>query len=206
MIIQWLGHSCFRVESGGYSIVLDPYRDGKIAGLRPLRVSADAVLCSHDHDDHGYVQAVSLTGGGKASPFTIRRVQSAHDKEDGARRGKNTIHVLEAEGLRVAHLGDLGTVLTRQQVEAIGPLDALMTPVGGYYTIDADEAAQVVKQLNPRLILPMHYRSNRFGFPEISGLEPFTAQFAAVEWVDSDTVRLDASGPRGVVVLSYPQE
>lgn len=172
MTIQWLGHSCFRIQSDGYAIVLDPYADGAVAGLPPLRTTANAVLCSHGHRDHSYVQAVALRDVDAPSPFTVTEIESAHDDVGGEKRGMNTIRVLEAGGMRVAHLGDLGTQLTDAQRAQIGPLDALLVPVGGYYTIDAEGAKAVVSALRPTVTIPMHYRTEAFGYPEIATLMP----------------------------------
>lgn len=204
MIIQTLGHACFRITAGGYAIVLDPYKDGMIPGLRPLHVQANAVLCSHQHGDHGYVQAVTIVPAGGPSPFTITRVQSAHDDQDGAKRGMNTIHVLDAEGLRVCHLGDLGTMLTAAQVEAIGPVDAVCVPTGGYYTIDAITAKAVCDALSPRMIVPMHFRSIGAGLEELDTLDTFLSLYEGdVTLLESDTFTLTKHAPRGVVVPQY---
>ena len=104
--IQWLGHSCFRVECQGYAVVLDPFEPGSVPGLRDIRQTADQVLCSHQHHDHNYRAGVALRQDGPANPFTITALPSFHDGCGGAKRGPNTIHLLEAQGLRVAHLGD----------------------------------------------------------------------------------------------------
>lgn len=107
MKLTWLGHSCFRVEYDDYAIVLDPYAPGSVPGLAPLDVEADEVLCSHEHGDHGYRAAVRLRPARRPSPFSVTRVASAHDDRGGSLRGPNTVHVLEAGGVRAAHLGDL---------------------------------------------------------------------------------------------------
>lgn len=203
MTIQWLGHACFRIACGAYSIVIDPYGDGTVPGLPPLRVRANAVLCSHTHGDHGYTQAVTIVGAKAPSPFQVTRVESTHDDAGGAKRGMNTIHVLQAGGVRVAHLGDLGTMLTPEQMEAIGPLDAVMVPIGGYYTIDAKGAKAVVDALAAPVILPMHYRGEDFGFDEINTLEPFLAQYADIDYVGGDTIEITKGMRPAVAVLAY---
>ena len=130
MKLTWLGHSCFAVESGGYRVVLDPYY---VESYPPLHTSANEVLCSHHHRDHDFVEAVELTPRG-GSPFTVETVQAFHDDQGGALRGTNTIHVLAAEGLRVVHLGDLGHELSGEQLAPLRGCDALLIPVGGFYT------------------------------------------------------------------------
>lgn len=203
MIIQWLGHACFRLEADEYSIVLDPYGHGTVPGLRPLDVTASEALCSHGHGDHNAASLVRLEAGGSASPFTVTRLACFHDGEGGALRGPNTLHVLEAEDVRVAHLGDLGHPLTPEQAAAIGRLDAVMIPIGGYYTIGPEEAKAVVDLLRPHVVLPMHYRSEAFGFDEIGTLEPFLSLFSRVERLPGDTLEITRHMARRVAVPAY---
>ena len=146
MYITWLGHSCFRLESAGYGLVIDPYR--VVAGYPPLRVEANAVYISHHHFDHDCLEAVTLLPGGK-NPFTVETFSTSHDDCQGALRGDNTVHIFRAEGMTVVHLGDLGCALTAAQEEKISGCDALMLPVGGTYTIDAAAAAELVRRLHP---------------------------------------------------------
>ena len=107
MKITWIGHSCFKIESAGYAIITDPYEDGYVPGLKPLRESADMVLCSHEHGDHNARNLIKIKEGQKC-PFTVETIDTWHDEVHGKKRGPNTIHILEAEGIRVAHMGDLG--------------------------------------------------------------------------------------------------
>ena len=171
MKIIWNGHSCFTVESRDGTVVLDPFADGKVPGFQPLKLSADLVLCSHEHADHNSRKNVRLSG--KPCTVGVERVASWHDEVQGAKRGDNTIHVLTAEGLRVAHLGDLGCELTEEQAALLKNLDALMIPIGGYYTIDAKQAAEIIRQLQPRVTIPMHYRFGKFGYDVIATLDEF---------------------------------
>lgn len=203
MIIQWLGHSCFAVEADNYRIILDPYMDGKVPGLRPLRLTAQAVYCSHGHGDHNYVEAVKITDSGKPSPFTVRTVASDHDDKGGSLRGPNTIHILEAEGLRAVHLGDLGAMLTPQQVAEIGTVDVLMIPVGGFYTIDALTAHDNIRTLSPTVAIPMHYRSDAFGFDNIDTLDAFLDVSENVIRYDTDTIDVTRQTPKQTAVLTY---
>lgn len=203
MMIQWLGHSCFKIASDGHSIVLDPYADGKVPGLRPLRAKANEVFCSHDHGDHNAAGLVRLLPEGEPSRFAINKVESAHDDEGGRLRGMNTIHVLEENGIRVAHLGDLGAALTSGQIEAIGPLDAVLIPVGGHYTVDAATAKAICDALAPTVIIPMHYRSEAFGYEEIAPLEVFLRLVDNVVVYDGDTVEITRGMPKQVAVLRY---
>ncbi|MBR1757238.1 MAG: MBL fold metallo-hydrolase [Lachnospiraceae bacterium] len=174
MKITWLGHSCFMVEKDDYVIVLDPYSDGSVPGLAPVHLQANKVYCSHEHGDHNARGNVERVEKERRSPFHHTEISTYHDEVKGAKRGPNKIHVLESDGIRVVHLGDLGCDLTEMDRRLIGRPDVLMIPVGGYYTIDAAKARQIASTLNPKVILPMHYRSERFGFDVIGELSEFT--------------------------------
>ena len=201
MTITWLGHACFLIETAEGSLVLDPYEPGSVPGLRLPALTADAVVCSHGHHDHCYEAGVRLTG---AKPgFTLRELPCFHDDRQGALRGANRITILEAEGLRLAHLGDLGHPLTPQQRAELGQLDVLLIPVGGHYTIDAAEAAALTAALRPRLTIPMHYRGEGFGYDVIGTVEDFTARFpGAICWPTNRIDPRETDAP--VVVLRCP--
>lgn len=177
MKIIWLGHACFAVESDDYRILLDPYT--KVRGHEELQVSAHKTLCSHEHYDHNAREHIAMPLIERSCPFEIRTVDTYHDNEGGARRGKNTVHILCAEDLTVVHLGDLGHLLSQEQIEPFYGCDVLMIPVGGTYTIDAKQAKMVVEQVKPRVVIPMHYRHGRYGFTEIGTVEKFTDLFPA---------------------------
>ena len=138
MKLIWNGHSCFTLATEAGTLVIDPYEDGSVPGLSPLHLEADAVYCSHEHRDHGNRAAVALSG--KPCAVEVEELATWHDEVQGAKRGPNTMRIFSAEGLRVAHLGDLGCGLTPEQAEALSGLDALLIPVGGFYTIDAGQA------------------------------------------------------------------
>jgi len=170
MHITWLGHACFLLEQDGYRIILDPYTD--VPGYPPLEAEAHAVFCSHHHFDHDYLQAVKLLPE-RESPFRVRTVETFHDDQGGALRGSNTIHVFTADDTAVAHLGDLGHQLTAKQLEEIGPLDGVLVPVGGVYTLDAAGAKQVCDALCPKWVVPMHYHHAPYGLSNIGGVREF---------------------------------
>ncbi len=172
MLIKYYGHACFAVTSDGYTVVIDPYGYNSVPGLPALRLDAQKVLCTHAHEDHNNCAAVRIVPS-ESSPFTYKTVKSFHDDEGGAKRGKNSIFVLEAEGLRAAHFGDLGCRLTPEQLAELGHLDAVMIPVGGYYTIDAAVAAETVRALGVRVVIPMHYRTEKSGYGVLSTVDEF---------------------------------
>lgn len=184
MILSCIGHAKFLVElESGLRILTDPYDPS--CGYPVTPVTADVVLVSHGHHDHAAVETVPgeprvIKEAGKytLSPdVTVTAIEACHDDEGGAKRGKNLLFLIEAEGLRVAHLGDLGHLPTEEQVKALAPLDAVMIPVGGFFTIDAETAKKVAEMLQARIVLPMHYRcSATEGWP-IGPLDAFTSLY-----------------------------
>ena len=200
MKITWFGHSCFCVESEGYRIVLDPYLS--VRGYAPLHVSANEVLCSHDHFDHNCREAVAVEEGA-ASPFIVNTVSTCHDDQNGRMRGQNTVHILRAEGQTVVHLGDLGHLLTADQAKELRRCDVLMLPVGGTYTVDAARAKLVADALEPRIIVPMHYRRGALGFDNIGALDDFLALYPAEQVHLLDENCFDPAEWKGIVVPMY---
>ncbi len=173
MKIKYLAHSSFLITSDhGTKIVTDPYTSGQGLGYAPVNESAEAVTISHEHGDHNNEKSVKgspriLRGEGawKIGDVEIKGIGAFHDQEKGAQRGKDTVFCFSADGVNVCHLGDLGQFLSDRQIEAIGRVDVLLIPVGGFYTIDADQAAKVASSLNPRVIIPMHYKTPKCEFP-----------------------------------------
>lgn len=200
MTLTWLGHSCFLAESQGFRLILDPYEPGSVPGYQPISAQADQVLCSHEHRDHHGVDQVTLRQGG-VSPFTVETISTWHDDQQGALRGPNTIHILDDGQCRIAHLGDLGCQLTAAQKDQLKGLDALLIPVGGYYTIDASQAKALADELKPRVVIPMHYRGEGFGYDVIGPLEAFTAFCGNVVSYPGSQLELTAQTPEQVAVL-----
>lgn len=197
--ITYLGHACFRLEYGGQSIVLDPYSDDCVPGLGALRTRANYVYCSHGHSDHNFEEAVDLEPCG-ASDFTVEEFTVDHDPEGGALRGKSTVRVFTFGGIRVAHLGDLGRPLSLQEMDRLRNLDCLMLPVGGFYTIDPVIAKSIADELRPRVVIPMHYRTDCAGYDNIAHIDEFTKLFGSVERLGS-SLMLDESTPAQVAVM-----
>ena len=164
MDINWLGHSCFQIKGAHATIVTDPYSPD--LGYSLGKPTAQIVTVSHQHPGHSYVQGVggelrSINGPGEyeISGVLIIGMATFHDEEKGSKRGKNTIYLMEIDEVSVCHLGDLGHVPTAEQVEEIEDVDVLLLPVGGVSTIDAPMAAEVVRQLDPKVVVPMHYKT-----------------------------------------------
>ncbi len=174
MIITWLGHACFALEHEGYRIVIDPYRE---IPFPPLAAEAHAVYCSHGHFDHAATETVTLLPA-QESPFTVTEIPTFHDEVCGAKRGENTVRVFEAEGIRIAHLGDLGHLLSEEQVASLGEIDVLLIPVGGVYTLDPREAKQTADAIGAKITVPMHYRRSNLGLSNIADVEEFLCLYS----------------------------
>ncbi|MCF0106286.1 MAG: MBL fold metallo-hydrolase [Holdemanella sp.] len=199
MKIQWLGHSCFKILSDTTSVIFDPFQDGSIPGIRNIREKANCILCSHEHFDHNARETVELIN--KELDCKVFEIPSYHDDVKGAKRGLNTIHVLDYDGFRICHLGDLGCALNEEQINLLMNVDVLFIPVGGFFTINAIQAKAIVDTIKPVITIPMHYRSDTFGFDAISTVDAFTSLFNDVEYCDSI---MDLDMPhKPVVVLNY---
>lgn len=184
MLITCLGHAKFLLElDSGLRIVTDPYDEN--SGYPVTPVAANVVLVSHGHHDHSAVETIAgqprvIREAGTytlESGVTVTAVSAFHDEVQGAKRGSTLLFLLQAEGLRVAHLGDLGHPLTKTQREVLAPVDVLMLPVGGFYTIDAATARDVAADLHARVILPMHYRTSYTADWPIAPAEDFTGLY-----------------------------
>lgn len=165
MEITWFGHSCFRVRSREATILLDP--PGPEWGSLG-RLQADIVTVSHPHTGHSNVAAVSgspyiINGPGEyeLKDVLILGIGTHHDAAKGEQRGKNTVFIMEMEDLTVCHLGDLGHVPSASQVEDVGEVDVLLIPVGGVTTLNAARAVETINLIEPRIVIPMHYRDER---------------------------------------------
>lgn len=168
MIITWQGHSCFKIQDKvgpeGVTLVTDPF--GKEAGLKVPNFEADIVTVSHDHSDHNNVDAlrgnpfvISCAGEYDFKGILVEGIDSHHDSDKGNDRGGNVIYRIEVEDISIVHLGDLGDILDNTQLEKLAGTDILLIPVGGKYTLDAKKAVEVISQIEPRLIIPMHYQT-----------------------------------------------
>jgi L-ascorbate metabolism protein UlaG (beta-lactamase superfamily) len=184
MQIEWFGQSAFRLDADGKTIAIDPFGDmSALSRDRGIQwdypaiegVEPDLLLVTHEHGDHNAVEAIDgdphtlrSTAGGHDSPIgPVTGVASEHDDKAGTERGPNTIFCFELDGVRVCHMGDFGqSGLRPEQAEAIGEVDLLFVPVGGGFTIGAEQAALIVERLSPRWVVPMHYRTPRIGFLE----------------------------------------
>ncbi|MGB9694995.1 MAG: MBL fold metallo-hydrolase [Caldisericaceae bacterium] len=205
MNIRWLGHSSFYIETDGHTIITDPYEAA--IGYPVKFPSADIVTVSHEHSDHNAVQRV----GGK--PIIIREsvdkvidgirfkgVGGAHDDDGGLKRGLITMFRIESEGISIVHLGDLGTLLSKEQIDQLLPVNILLVPVGGYFTIDAAKAHKVIESLHPNIAIPMHYKTEYLRF-DIAGVEPFLKDTQYVKKDSLDVTSNTLPEPTTIVLL-----
>jgi L-ascorbate metabolism protein UlaG (beta-lactamase superfamily) len=207
--IKWFGHACFRVRSREATILMDPIP--RTLGFKVEKQRVDIVTMSHDHPGHSNIDMASgdpklINGPGEyeMNEIFITGIRTHHDSSRGSERGHNTAYLLELEDITVCHLGDLGHALTEDQVEGLGSVDVLLVPVGGRTVIDATKAVEVVAQLDPRIIVPMQYRTP-VGDYDRDELERFLKEMGIGEVAPREklTVRQsDLGDTTEVVVLS----
>lgn len=202
MKIIWHGHSCFEVRGDSISVVFDPFEPGYVPGFKVSQLEADYCFCSHDHGDHNYAAGVTVT---KNSPsLKYRFIDTFHDEEQGRLRGNNRVTVVEIDGKNVAHMGDIGHLLTDSQIRSIGKIDILLLPVGGFYTVDATVAKKISDSLNPDITIPMHYRGEGFGFDVLSTVDAYTSLCEDVTYISSNSFDTSQTAVSGTVVLTPP--
>ena len=204
MNIKYLGHASFYLRGKDAKVVMDPYNPS--IGLKFPKTEADIVTISHEHDDHNYPQGVTgeplmidWPGEYEKKGVRVNGFATHHDKEKGKERGGNVMFRVEIDGITILHCGDLGHALSDDTLEAIGDIDILLIPVGGYYTIDAKEAVAVIKQIEPSIVIPMHYKTKAHDdkvFGEVAPLEDFLKAYGAEnpETVDLLTIKKEEIG------------
>jgi len=212
MKIKWLGHSAFAItDKNGKVIITDPYSPGSV-NYSKINMTADIVTVSHQHADHngakflpGKPVVIDKEDGFMNDWIKIKGVASLHDKTGGKDRGKNIIFVYEINGFRIAHLGDLGHLLSKEQADKLGQIDILLVPVGGYYTIDAKDATEVMNQIKPKITVPMHYKTDAVNFP-ISPVAVFLNDKQDVKMLpSSEAVIENLPDKQEIWVLPYPK-
>lgn len=202
--LTWHGHACFELDSSAGHIVFDPYEENYLPGLKMPRLTADAVINSHKHGDHYAPDMVALTGN--EPDVTLKQIPCFHDEVQGKKRGDNLISVVETDGLRFCHMGDIGHGLSEEQIELIGDVDVLMIPVGGFYTVDAAAAKTICEKINPRVIVPMHFKGDGKGLQNVASVDAFLSLFpeADVFFLDSRTVSVDELIKHKIAVFPWP--
>jgi L-ascorbate metabolism protein UlaG (beta-lactamase superfamily) len=176
MKIKWYGHAAFLITSDqGTKIIIDPYEPGAFGGqlsYGKIKDQADIVITSHDHADHndtrglpGTPQLVKGSGSKTVKGISMKGIATYHDPSKGSERGANTIFTFKIDNVQICHLGDLGHLLSDKEMAEIGSVDILLSPVGGLFTIDPKEATQVAEQIKPKILIPMHFKTEKCGFP-----------------------------------------
>ena len=212
MDINWLGHSCFRIRGNNSTVVTDPYSPE--LGYSLGEPTANIVTVSHQHPGHYFSQGVGgeprlVAGPGEyeIGGILIIGISSFHDEEKGQERGRNTVYIMEVGEVSICHLGDLGHVLTAGQVEEIDNVDVLLLPVGGVSTINAPMAAEVVRQLEPKIVIPMHYKTPAIS-REIEPVERFLKEMGVNEAESQPKLSITRSNlpaSTQVILLDYPK-
>ena len=200
MKLTWLGHSCMKLEEKNFTVILDPYSPGSVPGYRALDEEADLVLCSHGHGDHCAEGEIRKKTGG-VNPFTVSFIDTWHDEVQGAKRGPNRITVLEAEGIKVIHMGDIGCELTDEQYAALQGADILLMPVGGFYTVAPDLAKKMADRIGAKVTVPMHFRSETFGYPVIGTVEDYTKLCGDAVFLDGCSMEVTKGMEKQTAVL-----
>lgn len=194
--LTWLGHSSFLIKDSRNRLILtDPFNEQ--VGYEIYKGPADFVTISHTHFDHAYIdeikgnpKIIKEPGSYSFDNLNIIGFSSYHDKQQGAVRGRNTIFIIEVDGYRVCHLGDIGYVLSDTEVSALGDIDLLLIPVGGNFTIDGKEAKKLCHKINSHIIIPMHYKTPILSFP-LDGVENFIKAIKNGERINSNTLHID---------------
>ena len=213
MDINWLGHSCFRIKGKEATVVTDPCHPSLGYSLAKLR--ADIVTVSHYHQGHSYVEAVDgeyrqIKGPGEyeTKSVFVTGIATFHDKSQGSERGKNTIYLLEIDGVTLCHLGDIGHALSSDIEEELGDVGVLFVPIGGVNTIDSTRAAEVVRSLAPKIVIPMHYKTPALT-RELETLDKFLKKMGLKEIASQPRFSVNRSTlppTTQVVVLNYPHQ
>ncbi len=199
MQITYFGHSCFKFNENGYTVVIDPFKD--VEGYKDVKTTADMVLCSHDHFDHNAVSGVKRKVSGVQNPFGITMMKTYHDKEKGNKRGENNVHIITCNNKTYVHLGDLGHVLNEKQIPYIKNCHCLMIPIGGTYTVDIDEAWQIINLVEPDIVIPMHYKNGKYGFEVLQNLSDFLTKSDRRIALATDKAFFELPDDKGLIVV-----
>ena len=197
MKVKWLGHASFLITSDkGVRIITDPYKAGGALKYAEVKGPADVVTVSHEHFDHNYVEPIEgkpqiIKSSAEAKGIKFNGVATFHDENKGKDRGTNTVFCFEVDGVRVCHLGDLGHKLSDQEVAQIGKVDVLLTPMAGFYTMNAEVATEVSNKLKAKVIIPMHFKNERCDFP-VSGVDDFLKGKKNVTRMNSSEIEFKA--------------
>lgn len=211
MKIKFIGHACFLIETQGLKIMTDPF-DKSLPYDFPDGIEVDIVTVSHDHFDHSATNRVKVRKEILKDPIDkeiegvkFKSKSFFHDEEMGKRRGKNAFFLIEGEGIKILHCGDLGHIPNEKDISEFKNIDLLLIPVGGYFTIDAKKADELIKILNPKITIPMHYKTKKLDFP-IAPLDEFLKNKESIHKLNSLELEIDKSNIdnyKGIVVFPF---
>ena len=207
MQIQWLGHACFAITHRGYTVLIDPYNADYTNGYPKLRLKADRLLISHEHFGHNYREGVQLSGRPASDcPFEISTLRVPHEFRLGSWRGFCDIHILEADGYKLVHMGDLGTQLDGGQISRLYGADVCMICAGSATALPSQEAKRAADEIMAKVIIPMHYRDEGRGGHRLETVRDFAYHFESPEFIhfyDTDTFTVTPDMEPQVAVLKY---
>ncbi|MBQ5405586.1 MAG: MBL fold metallo-hydrolase [Oscillospiraceae bacterium] len=207
MTIQWLGHACFAITHRGYTVLIDPYNADYTNGYPKLRVKADKLLVSHEHFGHNYREGVQLSGRPESDcPFAVTALRVPHEFKLGNWRGFCDVHILEADGLKLVHMADLGTQLDGGQISRLFGADVCMICAGSATALPSQEAKRVTDEIMAKVIIPMHYRDGNRGGHRLEMVKDFTYHFESPAFIheyDTDTFTVTPDMEPQVAVLKY---
>ena len=185
-----LGHACFMLQSD-VSFVVDPYRNRSVPNLKMPSISANKVFSSHDHYDHDAINLVSIIPTDKELKY--KTITVPHDHHNGSHRGLNLMHIFYVDGYKIIHTGDLGCIPSEEVLEEMKNTDILLAPINGYYTISSEELVKIMKLVNPKVTIPMHYhiKANNSGYPDGGQIDIFKKLVGEYKEIDGYSVEVN---------------
>lgn len=204
--ITYYGHSCFKVEAEGSSIVFDPYENGSVPGIKlPRGIKADVVSCSHQHGDHNAAHLINDSG--KKLNFEVSKITVPHDHHNGAHRGLSNITFVHLPELTIVHLGDLGRLPTEDEYKELAKADVVLLPCAGYFTITSKEAAEIIKQLKkPSLKILMHYREGKRGYDVQESIDDIAKDIHGIKRLDKSVITVDSNNIEDEIITLEPEQ
>lgn len=201
--ISYLGHACFMIESDDITIIIDPYFDNSVPHLTLKKnLSANYVYCSHEHKDHNAREYINIVPNNKN--IEVEEYLIPHDNEGGRLRGMNMIRIFHIDGIRIAHLGDIGVIPNDKIINALKNVDVLLVPINGFYTLGAKDIYQLYKLTNPKIIIPMHYFNKDYqnGYPDGNQIDTFITLFKNIKYIDNYFIAQDHLNKDKVIIFS----
>jgi L-ascorbate metabolism protein UlaG (beta-lactamase superfamily) len=198
MELTYIGHSCFHIKGKKLSLVIDPYNPD-LTGFKMPKQNCKLLLNTHNHEDHSFNQQVNhevlinTPGEYEIDDVYITGIQTAHDDKDGAERGQNIVFSIDIDGISIVHLGDLGHELNEKVVAKLGSIDILLIPVGGEFTIDSFKASKIISALEPKIVIPMHFKSEDSKLKELSDVNAFLHEMGEKNPEKMDSLKIQSA-------------